>query len=80
MIVITSNNAHQQIRHIVELYNVDAHDFQNIDNKGENVADKEDKDDDHEHCCQSNFFLLKTRQASTFRVGATNLQIKTSHL
>ena len=72
--------AHQQVGHIVELNNVDAHDFENVDNKSENVADEEDKDDGHEHRCQTNFFLLQMGQAGTLRVCATYLQIKTSHL
>ncbi len=49
---------YQQIGDIVEGDDLDFHDFEDVDNEGEDVADEEDEDDDHQHGREPDLFLL----------------------
>ncbi len=73
-------DAYQQVGDVVESDDLDIHDLENVDNEGEDVADEEDKDDDHEHRRKPDLFLLQAGQAGPLGVGPTNLQEKRSNL
>ena len=56
-----NDQAYQKIWHVIECNDVDVHDLQDVDDEGQDVTDEEDEHHDHEHGCQTNFFLLKSR-------------------
>ena len=48
-------------------------DFVAVDEKFDRVADQEDQDDSHEHCCHSSGTLMSFCQPGSLLVGLVNL-------
>ena len=48
----------QKIRNVIECHHMDAHNFQDVDYKCKDVAEKEHNHNSHQHRSQTNLFLL----------------------